>query len=369
MTALSQSQFSNLFQKSGNSILRFSLLIISLLLVFISQAQIGNVCETPLQITTLPYSHAANTGTYGNDYGYNDVPPIADNAVTSGTFAQNYLGAYDVVYAYTPTQDDYVDAFLLGNGDLSALWVFTGCPFESTLGWDLFFNNEEREVKTIPVLAGQTYYFVISSYPNNPSFAYTFQLQESPDFDCPALANYIGNSCNDNNALTINDVVTEDCNCEGISINASAKFWLPQSLKCGMRSASVRFYEPGTDFLIVYRYGYSGNNSLLMNISEIPVGTYDIYIEVEGMLRNKLENYTTNSGINNIYVLEALVGDLNEDNIINVVDISFFSTTFGSSIGSENYNHFANLNCDSNINVVDLSLLGSNFGKQGVSLP
>lgn len=343
--------------------------MIGLLLVFISQAQTGNICETPLQITTLPYAHAANTGSYGNDYGYSDVPPIADNAVTSGTFAQNYLGAYDVVYAYTPSQDDYVDAYLLGNGDLSALWVFTGCPFEYTLGWDLFYNNEEREVKTIPVLAGQTYYFVISSYPNNPSFSYTFELHESPDFDCPALLKYIGNPCNDNDAMTINDVVTEDCNCEGISINATAKFWLPQSLKCGIRNASARFYEPGTDVLIVYRYSYSVNNSLIFNVNEIPVGTYDIYVEVDGMLRNKLENYTTNSGANNIDVLEAIVGDLNEDNVINFVDFSFFSPTFGSFVGGANYNQFANLNCDSSINFVDFSLFGANFGKQGASLP
>lgn len=350
-------------------IFRFILLIIGLLLVFITQAQTGNVCETPLQITQLPYSHTANTSTYGNDYDYFDVPPIADNAVTSGTFAPNYLGAFDVVYAYTPSQDDYVDAFLLGNGDLSALWVFTGCPFEFTLGWDLFYNDEEREVLTIPVLAGQTYYFVLSSYPNNPSYSYTFELHESPDFDCPALANYYGNTCDDNNSLTINDVITSDCNCEGMSIDASANFLLPSSLQCGFRNGKVDFYEPGTANLIMTKYGYSLNNAIVMQANQIPVGTFDLYIEVEGMLREKMENYTTSSGVNTIYIVDVIVGDMDNNNSINLLDVSIFSNGFGKTIDSPEYNFLANLNCDASINILDFSILSANFGMQGVSQP
>lgn len=350
-------------------IFRFLLLIIGLLLVFITQAQTGNVCETPLQISTLPYTHTGNTASYANDYDYDDVPPAVENPLSTGSFATNYLGSNDVVYAYTPLQDDYVDAFLLGNGDLSALWVFTGCPFESTLGWDLFYNDEEREVLTIPVLAGQTYYFVLSSYPNNPSYAYTFELHESPEFDCPALANYYGNDCDDNNSLTINDVITADCNCEGISINADIKFLLPQSLTCGFRSGMVNFYEPGTANLILTKYGYSSNSSVLLQASQIPVGIYDLYIEIDGMLRNKIENYTTGTGLNTIDLDDVFVGDMDDNNSINLSDVSVFSSCFGTTLTSPEYNFLTNLNCDGSVNILDFSLMSANFGMQGVALP
>ena len=364
-----QFEFFKFLKEYRTPLFRFAILMLGLLLALFTQAQPGNVCETPLQITSLPYSHSGNTATYGNDYEYNDVPPAVEDPISSGSFAQNYLGAYDVVYAYTPSQDDYVDAFLLGNGDLSALWVFTGCPFESTLGWDLFYNNEEREVLTIPVTAGTTYYFVLSSYPNNPSFSYTFELQESPPFDCPALANYIDNPCDDNNSMTIYDIVTSDCNCEGISIDATGVFSLPQSLVCGFRGVVLHFYYPGTNELVLSKFTYSGNNSSVSVASQIPVGTYDIYVSMEGMLRFVLSSYTITPGSNSIDFPDVIVGDLNDNNSINVSDFSVFATVFGATTNDSNYNPLANLNCDTSINVVDLSLMGSNFGMQGVSLP
>ncbi len=364
-----RSHFFNLFKEYKTPLFRLLLLLVGLFIVLLSQAQTGNVCETPFQIMSLPYSHSGNTATYGNDYEYNDVPPAVANPISSGSFAQNYLGAFDVVYAYTPSQDDYVDAFLLGNGDLSALWVFTGCPFEATLGWDLFYNNEEREVLTIPVTAGTTYYFVLSSYPNNPSYSYTFELHESAPFDCPTLANYIGNTCDDGNDITINDVVTADCNCEGISTDATAFFSLPQSLNCGFRWVQIRFYYPDTDELVLVSSTYSGNNSSVSIVSQIPVGTYDIYINMDGMLSFVMSSYTINQGTNAIDFPPVIVGDLNGNNGINVQDFSVFNSAFGSVEGGEGYNPLANLNCDSSINVIDLSLLGANFGMQGVSLP
>jgi len=364
-----RSYFLNLFKEYRTPLLRFLLLILGLFIVFLSQAQTGNVCETPLQIAALPYSHTGNTATYGNDYEYGDVPPAVANPISSGSFAQNYLGAFDVVYAFTPSQDDYVDAFLLGNGDLSALWVFTGCPFESTLGWDLFYNDEEREVLTIPVLAGTTYYFVLSSYPNNPSYSYTFELLESPEFDCPELPNYIGNTCDDNNNMTINDIVTADCTCQGISIEGTASFLLPQSLVCGFRGGTVRFYTSGTDELILEKFMYSTNNSSVGYASDIPVGTYDMYVSMEGMLSIVFNSYTINTGSNSIAFPEVIVGDLNNNNSINVSDFSLFATTFGANVSDSNYNPLANINCDSNVNIVDLSLLSANFGAQGIQLP
>src|SRR5690606_40949002 len=37
----------------------------------------GETCGDPLTIMTLPYTHTANTATYGNNYVAADVPPLA----------------------------------------------------------------------------------------------------------------------------------------------------------------------------------------------------------------------------------------------------------------------------------------------------
>ncbi|HUH36035.1 MAG TPA: choice-of-anchor R domain-containing protein, partial [Moheibacter sp.] len=63
----------------------------------------GETCEDALLVTSLPYDHAGNTGDYGNDYSFSDVPPVAPGAVTTGTGSVYYLDGADVVYAYTPT--------------------------------------------------------------------------------------------------------------------------------------------------------------------------------------------------------------------------------------------------------------------------
>lgn len=84
----------------------WSFTILSILMgAFKIHAQTGNVCGTPITITTLPYDDAGNTSTYGDDYANGDVPPLATDAVTTGTGSPYYLTGDDVVYAYTPSGD------------------------------------------------------------------------------------------------------------------------------------------------------------------------------------------------------------------------------------------------------------------------
>ena len=37
----------------------------------------GSTCGAPISITTLPYTHSANTATYGENYLLGDVPAVA----------------------------------------------------------------------------------------------------------------------------------------------------------------------------------------------------------------------------------------------------------------------------------------------------
>ena len=48
-----------------------------------------------------------------------------------------------------------------------------------------------------------------------------------PEFDCPSLQANIGDSCDDGNEMTENDVITEDCECMGIPIIVEPEFDCP----------------------------------------------------------------------------------------------------------------------------------------------
>src|SRR5690606_23623435 len=127
----------------------------------------GSTCDNPLLVISMPFSDSGNTGTYGNAYGNSDVPPTASGAVTDGTGAVNYLGnGNDVVYSYTAGSNGSISINTTHSGSSSwnALWVFTGCPFTSTVGYHTATSGTTRSIPNLPVTAGQTYYIVISNW-------------------------------------------------------------------------------------------------------------------------------------------------------------------------------------------------------------
>src|SRR5690606_33432534 len=73
-----------------------------------ANAQIaGEVCENPIVISSLPFTHSGNTGDYGDHYGLSDKPPRADGAI--GNPSSSFLRGDDVVYAFTPSEDNTID--------------------------------------------------------------------------------------------------------------------------------------------------------------------------------------------------------------------------------------------------------------------
>src|SRR5690554_4825042 len=127
----------------------------------------GSTCGNPLLVTSTPFSGSGNTSTYGNNYGNSDVPPTAPDAVTTGTGAVNYLGnGDDVVYSYTAGSNGSISINTTHTGGTgwNSLWVFTGCPFTSTVGYHTAISGTTRSVSNLPVVAGTTYYIVISNW-------------------------------------------------------------------------------------------------------------------------------------------------------------------------------------------------------------
>jgi transglutaminase-like putative cysteine protease len=63
--------------------------------------------------------------------------------------------------------------------------------------------------------------------------------------------------------------------------------------------------------------------------------------------------------------VNPLLGDLNGDNVVNIVDITIAAQAFGSRLNDENWNAIADINMDEYVNIVDISIIAREFGKTG----
>src|SRR5690554_5491875 len=147
-------------------------------------AQAGSTCDDPLMVTSMPFTDSGNTSTYGNNYSSSDMPPLAPDAVTNGS-SSSYLGGDDVVYSYTAGSNGFLNVNASGVGSWVGMYVFTGCnPFVSAVGTHTSSSSGTRSIPNIPVLAGETYYIIISTWPSPDSTDYTLTL-DGPDVAPP----------------------------------------------------------------------------------------------------------------------------------------------------------------------------------------
>ncbi|WP_264544125.1 MULTISPECIES: fibronectin type III domain-containing protein [Flavobacterium] len=134
----------------------------------------GSICSSPILIGGLPYSHTANTSTYGDEV---DTPQGAGCA--GGT--TNYMQGAEVFYSYTPTVSGNITISMTPTGVSSSLYVYNGCANVgvSCLAGVADATANPRNIATLPVIAGQTYIFVISSSTTPAGgIPYTLIIQE-----------------------------------------------------------------------------------------------------------------------------------------------------------------------------------------------
>ena len=67
-------------------------------------------------------------------------------------------------------------------------------------------------------------------------------------------------------------------------------------------------------------------------------------------------------GNHDIYYRTSLVGDLNEDGIVNIEDLTTIAWSFGTFSGDEKWNPNADINKDNRTDIVDLNLVARNYG-------
>ena len=58
-----------------------------------------------------------------------------------------------------------------------------------------------------------------------------------------------------------------------------------------------------------------------------------------------------------------VLGDLNGDNVVNIVDMTIAAKAFGSTPSDRNWNAIADINMDKKVNIIDISIIARDYGK------
>ena len=155
-----------------------------------SQPNLGDVCESAIVVTALPYNVSDDTAIYGDDY---NGAPGADCGP-----ANDYLAGDDVVYEYTATSDTSINISLTTIGSTyTGVFAYNNCSDIGTLcateGASNLGATDDLEFD-LTVTNGETYYIVISTWAAPQSTTYTLDITE--------------NSCTD---ATVAYSVVDDC--------------------------------------------------------------------------------------------------------------------------------------------------------------
>ncbi|HEY4674479.1 MAG TPA: PQQ-binding-like beta-propeller repeat protein [Candidatus Bathyarchaeia archaeon] len=106
--------------------------------------------------------------------------------------------------------------------------------------------------------------------------------------------------------------------------------------------------------------GNSATITFTWNTTNVPYGNYAINAIATTVLG---EIDTTDNTCTSGTVTVAMVGDLNADGEVNILDITIVAIAFDSNVGDSRYNPNADINNDGKIEILDISILAVNFGK------
>src|SRR5690554_7165584 len=234
---------------------KIALLIAVYTLLFTTNinAQAGSTCGNPLTVTNLPFNDAGNTSTYGDNYDIGDVPAVASGAITNGSGSEYYITGDDVVYAYTPTCDQQITISTTNDNGWIGLWAFEDCPFSSTVGYHTSTSGTTREISNLAVTAGQTYYFVVSTWPSPQSTDYTISIAEETSCGTGPCASTIPMSCGTAYTAILNPGSGEWDNYTDVSYSytGSEQVWSFTPLTTGSYTFNVDQGTSDADFFLM----------------------------------------------------------------------------------------------------------------------
>ena len=141
--------------------------------LFFETVGLGDTCNAPIEVTTLPYSTTDDTTNYADEY--NGSP----GGCGTTTWDQ-YLNGNDVVYEFTPDFTGTISIDLIDNGSYSGIWVYEECAdignncFEGGAGG---FEGNPVSLE-FAVTEGEDYFIVISTYAMPQTTPYTMIIQQ-----------------------------------------------------------------------------------------------------------------------------------------------------------------------------------------------
>jgi parallel beta-helix repeat protein len=98
----------------------------------------------------------------------------------------------------------------------------------------------------------------------------------------------------------------------------------------------------------------------------IDPGIYDVGVKNWTSLSKLNTSVTLTDGNTTVVNFGSLLeGDANNDDKVNILDLSALGSAFGTSTGGAGWNDKADFNRDGKVNILDLSALGSDYGLQG----
>lgn len=141
----------------------------------------GSLCTDPIEVSTLPYTHSSSTSTYGDFLGA-EVPGSSSFCGTDF----DYLSGDDVVYAFTASETTSIDIVASDLSDeYAGMFVYEACGdigVNCAAGAYNFDETDDLSILDFPVVAGNTYYIVISTWaiPQSTDYTLTITSDEEP---------------------------------------------------------------------------------------------------------------------------------------------------------------------------------------------
>lgn len=157
---------------------------------FIMNAQVGTTCNNPIVISSLPYTTTDNTANYADNYdianpsssgnGSTICLPAVTNPSNQSIYGGYYMSGNDVIYSYTPASSGTIKIEIPVAPGWSSMYLYTSCANIGVTAeaCSMTTSSGARTIDNFSVTAGQTYYILISSWPDPQTIAYTLNVTQ-----------------------------------------------------------------------------------------------------------------------------------------------------------------------------------------------
>ncbi len=143
---------------------------------------LGTTCASPVLLTDTDFPFCVtgvNTANYGNDYSFGEC---------GASSLLNYLLGDDYVIEYTPSTNIDVDIEVLNiTSFFTGISIYNGCPDAGGTCVDYRFNDDntdDLDLLSLPLIAGNTYYIMISTESPPESTTFDLCIRMTPN-NCP----------------------------------------------------------------------------------------------------------------------------------------------------------------------------------------